>query len=185
MRTFIALNLPVPQREALREALLPMQEKQLPVRWANAEGLHLTLKFLGEIESGQVAPLGAALERVAAQHSPLQLRLGGFGAFPSLRRASVLWVGVEPNPELHALQRELEGALLALGYAREQRPFRAHITVARTRAGGREPDVSRFTDTFDFKTSAAVETIDLMRSHTAPTGARYELLLKAQLKGAA
>jgi RNA 2',3'-cyclic 3'-phosphodiesterase len=185
MRTFIALNLPADVRRAVASALEPMQQRALPVRWVEDDGLHLTLKFLGEIESSSVAPVSDALQQVGAQHAPLELHIAGFGAFPSLRRASVLWVGITSEPRLLALQRAVEDALFSLGYPREQRPFRPHLTAARTRRDAREPDVSRWTDSFDFTATAAVETIDLMRSHTGPGGSRYEPLLKARLgKGA-
>jgi 2'-5' RNA ligase len=139
------------------------------------------LKFLGEIDGSHVTPVGDVLQRVAARHCPIELRVGGFGAFPSLRRASVLWVGVSADAELLALQRELDDALVALGYAREQRAFRPHLTVARTRRGAREPDVRCLAKDFGYNGAVGVDTVDLMRSHTGAGGSRYEPLVKAPL----
>jgi 2'-5' RNA ligase len=181
MRTFIALNLPAGDRRALQQALEPAQRRGLPVRWVDHDGMHLTLKFLGEIDSSHVAAVGAALQDIAARHAALVLRIGGFGAFPSLRRANVLWVGIAAEPRLVALQRELEDALVSLGHAREQRAFRPHLTVARTTRGAREPDVSRIAREFEYNADVAVETMDLMLSHTGRGGSRYEPLLKAPL----
>jgi RNA 2',3'-cyclic 3'-phosphodiesterase len=181
MRTFIALNLPASDRHALQQALAPAGQRGLPVRWTDHDGLHLTLKFLGEIDGAQVAPLGAMLLQVAARHSPLALRLGGFGAFPSLRRAGVLWVGVAADAPLIELQRDLEDALASLGFPREQRAFRPHLTVARTRRGAREPDVNRIAGDFDYASAVAVDTVDLMLSHPGAGGSRYETLLQAAL----
>lgn len=181
MRSFIALNLPATERRALQRALQPAQQRNLPVRWTEHDGLHLTLKFLGEIDTSHVAAVGVVLQQVAARHQPLALHLGRFGAFPSLRRANVLWVGVAADAPLLALQRDVEDALVPLGHPREQRAFRPHLTVARTRRGAREPDVSRLVGQFDYNSAVAVDTVDLMLSHPGAGGSRYEPLVKAPL----
>jgi RNA 2',3'-cyclic 3'-phosphodiesterase len=182
MRTFVALNLPADERRALQQALAPAQQCGLPVRWTQHDGLHLTLKFLGEIDSAQVAPIHDALQQVAARHEPFQLRLGGFGAFPSLRRASVLWVGISADAALLALQRDVDDALAALGHPREERAFRPHLTVARARRGAREPDVSRLASDFAYDSAVGVDTVYLMRSHTGAGGSRYEPVVQAPLR---
>jgi 2'-5' RNA ligase len=176
MRTFVALNLPQDERERLYAALEPLRARNLPVRWVEPDSLHLTLKFLGDIEGVEVEPLNAALATVSARHGPLDLRLGGFGAFPSLRRANVLWLGVTDDGALERLQRELELTMSRMGYAREQKPYRAHVTVGRTRGEARAPDVERLAAGIDYKGSARIETLDLMRSHTGGTASRYEAL---------
>jgi RNA 2',3'-cyclic 3'-phosphodiesterase len=181
VRTFVALNLPAAERRRLYASLEPLRRRPLAVRWASTGALHLTLKFLGDIEGGEVARIGEALRRVAGDHAPLDLDIGGIGAFPSLRRAAVLWVGVAAAPPLLALQAAVELALSRLGYAREQRPFRPHITVARTRGGARPPDVERLLTEYEYRGAAHVASVDLMRSHTYPDGARYEVILRAAL----
>jgi RNA 2',3'-cyclic 3'-phosphodiesterase len=181
MRTFIALNLPTEIRDELYAALDPLRQRGLPVRWAAPEALHLTLKFLGDIEGGEVTRLDETLATVAAKHARLELEVGAFGAFPSLRRASVLWVGVTATNPLMALQRDLELACSRLGYAREQRPFRPHITVGRTQSGSRPADVERLAASVDYRVRVGVETVDLMRSHLGGAGARYEALLRRPL----
>jgi RNA 2',3'-cyclic 3'-phosphodiesterase len=181
MRTFVALNLPAPVKSALHDAAAPLRERGLPVRWVRSDGLHLTLSFLGDIEGAEIARIDDALRSLAAQHAPLLLRLAGFGAFPSLRRASVLWVGVDAEPALMALQRDTALALSRLGYPREQRHFRPHITLGRLRGGARPPDVERLMAGLDWSATADVGTIDLMRSHTDPDGAHYEPLLRHAL----
>jgi 2'-5' RNA ligase len=181
MRTFIALNLPAKERYELEQALAPARQSGLPVRWTDSNGLHLTLKFLGEIDTSQVQPVADALQQVGARNERLELRITGFGAFPSLRRASVLWVGVTADPRLLALQRDVEESLALLGYPAEQRPFRPHLTVARTQRGARAPDVSRLADQFDYDRNVAVHTVDLMSSRPGPGGSRYEALVQTTL----
>jgi RNA 2',3'-cyclic 3'-phosphodiesterase len=181
MRCFIALNLPQAERDALHAALEPIRQQDLPVRWTAADSLHLTLKFLGDIEGSEVPRIEEVLRAAADRHGPLQLELTGFGAFPSLRRASVLWVGVAPSAELSSLQQQVELACSRLGYAREQRPYRPHITVARLRAGARAADIERAAAGFDHSAHFTIDTLDLMRSHSTGEGARYEPLLRQAL----
>jgi RNA 2',3'-cyclic 3'-phosphodiesterase len=183
MRTFVALNLDAAARTRLHASLEPLRGRPLPVRWLDEHALHLTLKFLGDTEGAAVAALGDALRDTARRHAPLTLELTGFGAFPSLRRASVLWVGVAPSEPLLALQAEVELALARLGWGREQKPFRPHITVGRVRSGARPPDVERAAAGYDYHDSVHVATIDLMRSHLGPAGARYEAVLREPLRG--
>jgi RNA 2',3'-cyclic 3'-phosphodiesterase len=181
MRAFVALNLAAAETARLHAALEPLRGHGWPVRWARAAGLHLTLRFLGDIEGAEVSRIDETLRGVAEKHGPVELELGGFGAFPSVRRATVLWVGIAPDAALMALQRDADLALSRLGYGREQKPFRPHITVARLQGGARPLDIERVTAAFDYSSRITVDTMDLMRSHTDPNGARYEPLLRVAL----
>lgn len=181
MRTFIALNLPKDERARLHAALEPLREKPLPVRWMDADALHLTVKFLGDTEGDGVAAIDTAMRKAVSRRSAITLRIGGLGGFPSLRRANILWIGAAPDAELTALQRELEPALSRLGYPREQRPFRPHVTIGRTRNGGQPSDIERLAALVDYEATVVVESVDLMRSEPGPRGARYELLLRRTL----
>lgn len=183
MRSFVALNLKSAERVQLYAAIEPLRAHGVPARWVQPDGLHLTLRFLGDIEGMKVARIDAVLRSVAGRHSPVSLRLGGAGAFPSLRRASVLWIGVRPDASLMALHAELELALSPLGYPREQKPFRPHITVGRARRGARPPDIERVSGSVLYETTVEVDTVDLMRSHRGAGGARYEPLLRHGLTG--
>jgi RNA 2',3'-cyclic 3'-phosphodiesterase len=181
MRIFLALNLERSVRAELHRALEPLHQRGWPVRWMPAAAFHLTLRFLGDVEGADVERIDDALRAVAAKHGPQQLELGGFGAFPSLRRATVLWVGIAATPPLMALQRDLDVAVSRLGYGREDKPFRPHITVARLHGGARPADVERAATEFDYAKTVTVETIDVMRSHLKPEGAQYEALLRLSL----
>lgn len=181
MRTFVAFNLPAAERARIAAALGGLHTRPLPVRWTDADGLHLTLKFLGDIEGVEVSRIDDALREIAQQYDPLELRIGGIGAFPSLRRANVLWIGVQPEPDLMSLHADVELAMSRLGYAREQKPFRPHITVGRLRTGARAPDVERMVGDVAYESTVRVATIDLMRSHLSRDGARYEPLLRPAL----
>jgi RNA 2',3'-cyclic 3'-phosphodiesterase len=181
LRTFIALNLDRDTRAELHRSLEPMREKGWPMRWTAAPTLHLTLRFLGDIEGSEVPRLEESLRAVAAKHGPQRLEIGGFGAFPSLRRANVLWVGLAPTQPLMALQRDVELATSKLGYGRDAKPFRPHITVARLTSGARAPDVERSTGDYDYSHAVDVLTMELMRSHLDPDGAKHEALARFTL----
>lgn len=181
MRTFVALNLPPAERSRLDASLEPLRAKALPVRWVAPEALHLTVKFLGDTESAAVEAVDEVLQTAAARRTPVTLRIGGLGGFPSLRRASVLWVGVRGDAELASLQRELEPALSRLGFPREQRPFRPHITIGRVRNDAKSIDIERLVDLVDYDATITVDTVELMQSLTGRGGPRYEVLLRREL----
>lgn len=135
MRAFIAFELPQALRSEL-EALSASLQRALagvPLSWVPPGNIHLTLKFLGEIQPSQTAALGAALHALASQHTAMDVRLGELGAFPSLQRPHVLWVGLQAPATLHQIAGQLEQAMQSLGFVPETRPFTPHLTLARTR----------------------------------------------------
>lgn len=181
MRTFVALNLPPEERTRLHASLESLRAKALPVRWVDADALHLTVKFLGDTEGAAVEAVDDVLRKAAEKRSTISLEIGGLGGFPSLRRANVLWVGVTGDAELASLQREIEPALSRLGFPREQRPFRPHITIGRTRTGERGLDMERLGSLVEYHARIAVETVELMQSVLSSGGPRYETLLRRRL----
>src|SRR5213080_1392598 len=104
VRLFVALNLPPAVREALWAATAALRELGLPVNWVRGDGIHLTLKFLGEVVDDREAEITAALGRAAAGARTLPLALAGFGVFPDFRRPRVVWAGIAPEPGLEILQ---------------------------------------------------------------------------------
>lgn len=176
MRTFIALNLPETERQRIDVALERLRDRGAFLRWVGPEAFHITLKFLGDIEGGEQDAIEHALRERVAGCPPLHLRLGGLGAFPSLRRASVIWVGVERNTSLERLQQDVELACARLGYQREQRPWRPHVTVARLQSGARPVDMERDAGLVEYNGECAVDSVELMHSRLGPAGARYTVL---------
>lgn len=125
MRLFIAIELPVELKRALGKL-----KSDLPgARWVSAEQIHLTLAFLGEVEEANVERLRAELARIHLP--PFTLTLTGTGCFPHRQRPRVLWVGLAPQPRLTELAAAVQAAILACGLPVEDRPFSAHITLAR------------------------------------------------------
>jgi 2'-5' RNA ligase len=153
------------------------------------EGVHLTLKFLGEVASEREDELAAALARAAGDAAtdgarPLTLVVRGFGAFPAARRPRVVWAGIEPEPALELLQHRVEREMGPLGFPTEARPFRPHLTLGRaTRdAGPREfGDAEAAFGAIGFEGVALVETVDLMQSTLHPRGAVYQVRRRERL----
>lgn len=130
MRLFVALDIPEDIREALAATVRILRVACPDARWAGIDGLHVTLKFIGETPGEKLVPVKSAVSsvRVAA---PITLQFRGVGFFPDARRPRVLWAGIETGPELAALARDVENSLAPLGIARETRAFSPHLTLAR------------------------------------------------------
>ena len=108
MRVFVALNLPKKERERIHRATRLLRDQALPVRWVGADKYHLTLKFLGEVRNDLLERIGEILAHVAAGSPSFSADLSGFGAFPTIRRPRVLWLGIEPTLALRCLKRDVE-----------------------------------------------------------------------------
>ena len=134
MRLFVALNLAKKERERVYRASRPLRDEGLPVRWVEPDAYHITLKFLGEVGEQRLEAIGQALEKVATSNTPLELDLREFGAFPTIRRPRVLWIGVEPTPALRCLKQDIEWALSDWGFERDTQAFHPHISLGRANA---------------------------------------------------
>jgi 2'-5' RNA ligase len=186
MRIFIALNLNKKERQRVARAARPLRDGELPVRWVEEDDLHLTLKFLGEVRSERVTAVEQAIARVGEGTVPFFLTLGGFGAFPTIRRPRVLWLGVDASPALRCLKQDLEWGLTECGFDAETRAFHPHMTLGRADPSG-GAGVFRGLDALvaamDFSTEIPVRSVDLMRSVPSREGARYTRLSSAKLNG--
>lgn len=138
-RLFIAVPLPDDAAEAVRSVVdevrgMPLPDGARDVRWVRLDGLHLTLRFLGPTPQDRIAPTSAALHAVAAAAArPIDIELGGAGTFPPEGRPRALWLGIVEGAEaLGALARRLDTELVAAGWASDHRPFRPHLTLARS-----------------------------------------------------
>lgn len=187
MRLFVAVDLEeaVLERIAALQAELRAGAGVADVRWAASEGFHVTLRFLGEVPDRRLPAIIEAMEEAASQEGPFTARARRVGAFPALRRPRVLWVGIE-SAELRRLAEALEQALSKRGFPREERPFTAHLTLARLRSlRGWEDLEGRLKGVLeeDFG-SSRVEELVLYRSQLRPSGAVYTALERVSLGGA-
>lgn len=188
MRLFVAVPLPPEVRAAVTGATAPLRKGCPPVAWVGEENLHLTLKFLGEVDPGRLPAIGKALGEAVAPFATFTLHAGGAGAFPSLRAPRVLWVGFrEPLELAKALQDNIESALFAAGFPREPKAFRPHVTVGRIRgaaAPGWGDTFARVLAGRDFG-DVPVTSVQLYESRLTPAGAIYRIAGRHPLAGGA
>jgi 2'-5' RNA ligase len=188
VRLFVAVNLPAAERRAAYQAAAPLRAARLPVKWVTEDAIHVTLRFLGEVDEAKVAPIGEALAAAVRAARPFDVGFGGVGAFPSLARPRVVWIGVERHPALELLANDVEKALMALDFEPELRPFHPHLTLGRAERSARPSALSpleHLAATIGYQGSVLVETVDLMQSVLGPKGAAYSVLSRAPLSGAA
>ena len=176
-RIFCAVELPGEVKSRVAEHIKRLRSEFPHARasWEKPEKLHLTLKFLGEIEPSRVEDLSGAASHAAARVGPFPLTIAGPGAFPPHGQPRVLWLGLEDaSGRLAALQRSLEDACAAARFPREQRPFKPHLTLARLRSprGARELAAAHRASQFEPQTFSVSELV-VMRSELGPGGSRY------------
>lgn len=185
MRVFVAINLSQPEKARLETAARPLFESRFPVRWVDAQSVHLTLKFLGEVDDGRLPELFAAVTGAAMDLRGFDMAVSGFGAFPSLRNPRVVWAGVEAESSLSGLQERVEAALEALDFERERRRFHPHLTLGRARKHARSNEFKGFDELVSqlvYQDSFRVAAVDVMRSQLKPSGAVYSVIHSVPLK---
>lgn len=180
LRLFIAVD---PDRR-LRAALTALRKESSLAKagWVRAESLHLTLRFLGDLPEDYVEKIAAVMLSVSGSVTPFSLHLRGLGAFPRPEQGKVLWAGLDPDPALFGLHRQLDAGLAAIGLPRDPRPFVPHLTLARLKAPADLTSLIDSTAGRSFGT-LAVDTIRLYQSCLAPGGAIHTLRAAARLGG--
>ena len=184
MRLFVALNLPSSVRDALWAATAPLRDLGLPVKWVRGDGIHVTLKFLGDVEDQREGELRGALSRAVAGAHALPLALAGFGVFPDFRRPRVIWTGIAPEPALEILQDKVEREFTPLGFPTEARAFRPHVTLGRASRDARPAafaDLESALGRLSFAETALVDSVDLMQSTLQSGGAVYHVRHRERL----
>ena len=191
IRAFIAIPLP----HSLLERLAGLQrqlEAQVPprsVRWVRGEGIHLTLKFLGDTPTDKLPAITQALAAVARHAPGCMFVVEGLGCFPNPRRPRVVWVGVqEPTGWLAILQDAIEEVMAPLGYPPEGRGFTPHLTLGRIRRGTSRSDAAQVGEivtgtTVNMLAEVPADHFALIRSVLKPTGAEYTTLEEFPLRG--
>jgi 2'-5' RNA ligase len=181
VRTFVALELSEGLREGILDLIEAMRREGLRASWSRASTLHLTLKFLGDVDEDRLPEVVSAVERAAAKTVPFSFATRRLGAFPSSRRPRVLWVGVDGGDELFRLQGAIEDELSALGFPRERRRFHPHITLGRLREPG-SGSLERLLERLGYpEGEVRVSEVTVMSSTLAPAGAIHEKVAGAPL----
>ena len=178
MRSFIAIELSEAAKSALAGLQQELKKCGADIRWVKAENIHLTLKFLGNIEDEIVDDVLRIIEGICKKLRVFDLDIKGTGAFPNLRSPRVLWVGVNSNADIAALQNEIEAGMSSLGFARENRKFTPHLTLGRFRSSQCKGPLLKKVELFKNRKYGLinVRAVALMRSDLSPSGARHSVI---------
>jgi len=170
-------------RKRLWDDTASLREAGYPVKWVDASGIHLTVKFLGEVDGSRVDSICGGASEAVGGTKPFHLPVGEFGAFPTPKRPRVLWVGCANLPVLELLADAVEREMSQLGFEPEGRAFRPHVTIGRVRRDARPSDLrglDRVLEALEFFEEPPVASLDVMRSHLGTKGPRYECLHAAE-----
>jgi 2'-5' RNA ligase len=179
IRTFIALPLPDKILAELDKLITYMKPFSRDIKWVRPSSIHLTLKFLGNLDPEQLAAVFAGMDRLfQQQQASFTLVTGGPGAFPNSRRPRVLWVGVEGSgiPQLLNLQNRIEKVMAEEGFPEEKRSFSPHLTVGRFKmARAAEKLMSEYMAYHFPALELKVQEVLVMKSELKPSGAVYSV----------
>lgn len=192
LRLFIAVELPAPVLDALADLQRELARAAPPrsVRWVRPEGIHLTLKFLGDTPAGRQRDIEAGMAQAASGIAPFALVVGGLGCFPNFHRPRVVWVGMSGElGALHALRDAVEAAIAPLGFPTEARAFSPHLTLGRVSRDASKGDVAALGRALERLEVGAlgeftVGRFSLIRSQLQPDGAVYTALCHVTLEAA-
>ena len=182
MRTFVAIDIPGEIRARIQELIEALRRAPSDVRWSRPEGLHITLKFLGDIPAETVDQVKLALQSLQPT-APGTIHIAGAGFFPNERSPRILWLGIEAGPELGKLAASVERSLLPLGVPKEDRPFAPHLTLGRIRASdGLAPlrNLVKQNGPFEMGSFTAAEFF-LYESQPGPGGSIYTKIARFPL----
>lgn len=188
-RTFIALELDTAQQSFLENIIRQGQHLLPDLRWVDAQSIHLTLAFLGELDDAHLALAREATQYAAGISQNFSYRLSGLGTFGPPRQPRVLWMGVsEPSGSLHVLHQALNLALEQRGFTTETRPFSPHLTLARIKSPLTPEQVQvlqQLLSRYHFASPAyRVSHLYVMKSELSRSGARYTCLQASPLRKA-
>ncbi len=177
MRVFVALDIPEDVRQAIGGQTNRWEKMCRGARWVRVEGLHVTLKFIGEAQPEMVERIEAQLATIRLA-APVEMSFRDVGFFPNERHPRVFWVGITATPNFGELAAEIERRLETLDIPREQRPFRPHLTLARFKSEDgldRLREAVRNAGPLEFGSTRTGE-VHLYRSQLKPGGAEYTRL---------
>jgi 2'-5' RNA ligase len=184
IRSFIAVDIGQDVRTNLGQIQARLKRCGAEVKWVRPEGIHLTLRFLGNISEDEIGLAHQAMVEAAAGRPPFDVEIKGIGTFPEKRRPRVVWTGIEKGKEnLTDLFQALEKSLVATGFPNADRPFKAHLTLGRIKSQRNVDKLIKSINSEELQIygSFAVEKLTLFKSQLHPEGAIYSVLKQAPL----
>lgn len=186
MRVFIAAEIPGDKKNEISKLQNELKLTGADVRWVRPESMHITLKFLGEITEEILSGIKDKVAGSLKGLMPFEIFMQSLGVFPKKESPKVLWLGItDGSQELSDLTRRIEEALIPLGFEKEDRPFRPHLTIGRVRTASYLQRLIKKMD--ELKDSSLgripVHRVLIMESHLSSHGAEYECKAEVALKG--
>ena len=177
VRSFIALPLSAVVQREMAVVQSELKDAQADVKWDTSDKFHITLKFLGDIEAEQAPSIARELEKSIGSSPAFDLTFLSLGAFPNVERPRVIWIGTQSIEQVPRLQESVERVCESFGFAKEDRPFHAHVTLGRVK-GSRNLDrlTARLKSTTFRPLLVRCSEVHIMRSELKPTGSVYTLL---------
>jgi 2'-5' RNA ligase len=177
--------LPSEVKELLKTIQTGLDRGFKGVSWVKPQSIHLTLKFLGEIDDAKVRDAASELQKAAQGIGPFTLELEGVGSFPNARNPRVLWAGIKENVELLKLQKNVDERLESIGFEADNRPFTPHLTLCRIKSAedGRSLGKLLSETKPEAKTAFTVTSFAFMKSVLKPSGAEHTPIQEFALKG--
>jgi len=187
MRTFIAIELPQHIRDKLFKLQTILKKSNADVKWVEPRNIHLTLKFLGEIDKNKSVKIAEIIEDAAKKSRQFRINLSSIGAFPDMESAQVIWVGIDKgNNEIETLAKELEERFEILGILKEKRLFSPHITIGRVKnLLNKDKLAQALRESESYFSGKNIEfdvtKINLFKSILGPSGPAYETLKEVNI----
>jgi RNA 2',3'-cyclic 3'-phosphodiesterase len=186
-RAFIAIELNEGMHSKLASLQSVLKKSNADVKWTAPESIHLTLKFLGNIDSQKIKEIEKILNEISGEITPFILTLKGIGAFPDLDYPRVIWVGAESGvPQSKQLSKTIEEKLEKIGFPREGREFHPHITLGRVKSFKNKDNLKEMIEAakFEAKSAVGVNHLTLFKSRLSREGSVYTPLFIAKMKNA-
>lgn len=181
MRAFIAFPLPEEVKTVLGRIRGLFEPAGKSVKWVYYENLHVTIKFLGNINKESLPGITSVIDAAGKKFSPIAAEINRFGFFPNAKNPRVLFAGLNKEPELREIAVYIENGLNIPGVTKTDKPFKAHITLARFKNRGNIPMFLENSKTITLDETVNMENIVLYKSTLTPTGPVYEKIFTASL----
>jgi RNA 2',3'-cyclic 3'-phosphodiesterase len=186
MRTFIAIEFSEEIKDTLSQAEAHLKYSGVDVKWVEKENIHLTIKFLGEVDEKKLEEIKTALDIIGSQTKPFDSTIKDLGVFPKIEYPRVIWAGIDKGAlELKALSEKVDTALSKLGFEKEVRPFVAHLTIGRVRSPKNKEKLKEKMAAYKLPEIPPhrIDSILLFQSTLTPKGSIYTKLHEAHLTG--
>jgi 2'-5' RNA ligase len=178
LRCFIAIEIPDTVKREIAEVADILKKYDADIKWVAVENLHVTLKFLGSTPEKLLPEIRESLLKAVSSFQPFYIKINGTGVFPNKKFPRVIWIGVDNGETLVNLASDIDASVTMLGYRKEEREFKPHLTLGRVRSRKGTVSVVNELDNFEEREfgNFIVDRIRLMRSDLKPKGPEYSCL---------